>query len=387
MKIFFWSPFISQVATKKAVINSALSLKKFSNNKLPYIINVAGEWDDFTNSFKNQNINLINLTESKVLKKKNYTGFVFSRLIYLYIFFISFFPLIKILKKEKPDYFIIHLISPLPLLINMFLKNNTKFVLRVSGLPKLEKNLLRFFLWKITFKKLNFVTCPTKATYDYLLSKNIISEKKIFILYDPIINVKEIKEKEKTIQKKSIKFYNNYFIAIGRLTKQKNFLFLIKCFEIYNKNKKNKLLILGEGEEYSLLKNYIEKKHLNNDVILLGYQENIYTFLNSAKCFVLSSLWEDPGFVLVEAGFSNVFVISSDCQNGPTEILDKNKNGILFKSNTESSLINAFKKFDEMGENEKKVCKVKLKKNIKKFTLFSHFKKLSYLLEKNEKSI
>ena len=49
--------------------------------------------------------------------------------------------------------------------------------------------------------------------------------------------------------------------------------------------------------------------------------------------FVLSSKWEEVGFVIVEAAMSNLFVISSDCPNGPTEFLEKGKNGILFKNN------------------------------------------------------
>ena len=37
--------------------------------------------------------------------------------------------------------------------------------------------------------------------------------------------------------------------------------------------------------------------------------------------FILPSLWEDPGFVLVEAGYMNLSILSSDCPNGPKELL------------------------------------------------------------------
>ncbi len=47
--------------------------------------------------------------------------------------------------------------------------------------------------------------------------------------------------------------------------------------------------------------------------------------------FVLSSKWEEVGFVIVEAAISNLFVISSDCPNGPSEFLNYGNNGILFK--------------------------------------------------------
>ena len=44
----------------------------------------------------------------------------------------------------------------------------------------------------------------------------------------------------------------------------------------------------------------------------------------------------------------NIPIISSDCDNGPKEILAHGKNGILFKSNDKVSLLNALLKFENM---------------------------------------
>ena len=45
MKLYYWSPFFSNVATEKAVINSIVSVSKFSKRKInPYLIDVIGEW-------------------------------------------------------------------------------------------------------------------------------------------------------------------------------------------------------------------------------------------------------------------------------------------------------------------------------------------------------
>ena len=49
-------------------------------------------------------------------------------------------------------------------------------------------------------------------------------------------------------------------LAAGRLTKQKNFLYLLQEFEKFLKIKKDyKLIILGEGEKKSEIQNYIKK--------------------------------------------------------------------------------------------------------------------------------
>ena len=58
--------------------------------------------------------------------------------------------------------------------------------------------------------------------------------------------------------------------------------------------------------------------------------------------FILPSLWEDPGFVLIEAASTAVPIISSDCE-WPTGILSNGNGGFLFESNNES-FINTFVK-------------------------------------------
>ena len=144
--IYYWSPFISKVATVNAVLGSIKTLKAYSNQKYePHIINAAGEWNKYKKELNENSINIIKLTDSKIIDNSNYTGFFKSRLVYLYLFFILLIPLLKLLKKNPPDFLIIHLITPLPLLINYFFNINTKIILRISGLPKL--NIGRKLLW------------------------------------------------------------------------------------------------------------------------------------------------------------------------------------------------------------------------------------------------
>ena len=93
--------------------------------------------------------------------------------------------------------------------------------------------------------------------------------------------------------------------------------------------------------------------------------------MKKAKALVLPSLWEDPGFVLVEAGFNNCQVVSSNCPNGPTEIVCED-GGYLFESNSVNSLIKNFNLFFKDTNSEKRKKKIRLKKRIKRFTSFQH---------------
>ena len=83
MKIFYWSPHTSYVATIKAVLNSAISLKEYGENKYDVsIINANGEW----NNFISNKIKFINLFSNIYYRTFPITGFVKSRISYLYIF-------------------------------------------------------------------------------------------------------------------------------------------------------------------------------------------------------------------------------------------------------------------------------------------------------------
>ena len=93
-------------------------------------------------------------------------------------------------------------------------------------------------------KKIQLVTCPTLKTQEYILKQNLVSKDKIELLYDPVINVREIQKKRN--QKSSIPIQDDYYCAIGRLTKQKNFMFLCKAFKkVINKYPNIRLLIIG----------------------------------------------------------------------------------------------------------------------------------------------
>ena len=50
-KIFYWSPCLNRVGTLYSTINSAISVKKYSKNFEPIIINSCGEWDNYTELF------------------------------------------------------------------------------------------------------------------------------------------------------------------------------------------------------------------------------------------------------------------------------------------------------------------------------------------------
>ena len=371
-KILYWSPFLSNVGTVKSTLNSATALTKFSKDSVDVsLINVCGEWDSYEDEIKANNLNLIKLNFSyfSYLPKK---GYIQSRFSYILIFIISFIPLIKLLLKYKPDYLIIHLITSLPLLINYFFRPKSKLILRISGFPKL--NPIRKFFWKITTKKIFKITCPTNELLINLKNKKFLDNKKILFLPDAIINISKIsKQKNQKIEKKTDR---KFFLSVGRLTKQKNFKYLInETSKFFKKNQNFDLYIVGEGEKRDELQNLINKNNLSNRIFLVGFSNNVYAYMKNASLFILSSLWEDPGFVIIEAATCNLSIVSSNCPNGPKEFLMNGDAGRLFETNKKGSLLYELENYED--DFKKKVF---AKKNSMKYTNFRHFKKLNAII-------
>ena len=371
-KVYYWSPFLTPIATRKAVINSAYSLKKFSNNFECTILNFFGEFNENLKEIDKKGIsieNYYNFSFSKYLPKY---GKILSRISFMIFFLLGFFPLFNILKRKNPDYLVIHLISSLPLIILILFNLKTKFILRISGLPRLT--FFRKLIWKIAFKKIYAVTCPTLSTFNYIKDLQIIEEKKLKILYDPIIEVRKIHLK----QKEKLNINKEYYLSIGRLTTQKNFFFLCKCFKKLLLKKPNlNLLIAGDGEEYQKLNEYIKQNRIENKINLIGYKSNIFPYLKNAKGFIMTSLWEDPGFVLVEAAFCRTLVLTSDSP-GPKELIEDNFNGVVFKSNDINSFENKFEILTNLSN--KNFLILNNLKSAKKFTVFNHYKDFIKLL-------
>ena len=78
MKIFYWAPILSNIATLKAVVNSAESLMRYSTTYNVTLVNAAGEFNDFKKDIIKSNI--YDLNRDLVNKKLPGIGFVKTRL-------------------------------------------------------------------------------------------------------------------------------------------------------------------------------------------------------------------------------------------------------------------------------------------------------------------
>ena len=175
----------------------------------------------------------------------------------------------------------------------------------------------------------------------------------------------------------------DYFLAVSRLdTVQKDFETLIEGYSILkNKGIKEKLYIIGEGNGRVKIEKMIEKK-LVEDVILLGEKKNPYIWIKHSKLFIHSSRYEGLPTVLLEALMMDKFIVSSNCPTGPTEILTKPKVGELFNVGDANQLAEKVLKILYDKDYQKELLKnIQLKK--KEFELSEITEKFHKTIEKS----
>ncbi len=362
--LLFWCPHIGNVGTAKAVLESAKSLSKSRNYKCK-ILNAFGEFDKYRTFLKKNKIEEIKLLHNRFLQKLPTEGFFWSRLNYIFVFIFCFFPLLFYLIRNKNDYLFIYLLTSLPLLIISLFNLNNKIIFRVSG--RIRFTFFRKLILLISKKKIKRVLVQTQESKNRILKKKIFNKNILSMVRDPIIDYKKINLlKTEKIEKKFLK--KKYFVSIGRLTNQKNFLFLAECLRnIIKEVNKFNFLILGEGQDRKKIEGYIKRYNLTKYIILVGYKKNIFKYINSSEGLICTSLWEEPGFIIQEASSCKKIILTSDCYTGPSEFLNHGKIGYVFKNNDKKSFIKNFKKLLK----EKKYHKNKIDKSFKKTKLYT----------------
>jgi glycosyltransferase involved in cell wall biosynthesis len=127
-------------------------------------------------------------------------------------------------------------------------------------------------------------------------------------------------------------------LAAGRLLPQKDFPTLIRAFARVRRLRTARLLVLGEGEQRSLLRDLARTLGIEAEVDLPGFVPNPYAYMARASLFVLSSRFEGLPGVLIEALCCGVPVVATDCPSGPREILEEGRYGRLVPVGDEAAL-------------------------------------------------
>lgn len=106
---------------------------------------------------------------------------------------------------------------------------------------------------------------------------------------------------------------NVHIGTISRLVEQKDLPTMILSFaEYHSEFPQSKLSIVGSGPLRNELQKLIDDLGLRNSVLLRGRTDNVFGFLNELDIFMLTSVYEGFGMVLLEAMDAQVPIIASN---------------------------------------------------------------------------
>ena len=262
-----------------------------------------------------------------------------------------FFALTGYFKKEKPDIFVSAFarINVICVLAKIWSRVGTKVVITehsvFSFLPVIAKTPLRrlfarFFMPNIArfvYPKADAIICVSQGIADDL--KKIITSRDMRVIYNPIISDDIFRLAEEVV---GHPWFTNknvpVIVAAGRLVPCKDYPTLLKAFSLVLAKQPVRLVILGRGTEEHRLKKMADELGIVKNTDFLGFQENPFKYMAGASLFVLSSLQEGFGNVIIEAMACGAPVVSTDCPAGPGEIITQRVSGLLVPVGNPSAL-------------------------------------------------
>lgn len=247
----------------------------------------------------------------------------------------TFLELIRLFKKEKPD--VVHLnsskigalgalaakIARVPKVI--FTAHGWAFNEERSAI---QKGIIYFLSW-LTMLCADTVIVVSDKTHDQ--APHFLVKEKIVTIHNSIKQVPLYSKMSARGILKLPPFSRKDVVigTIGELHKNKGQTYLLESFASINQEfPHTHLLIIGGGEEEAKLKNKAETLGISDKVIFTGFVPEGAQYIRAIDMFVLPSITEAFGYVLLEAGVAGLPSIATRV-GGIPEIIENNTHGLL----------------------------------------------------------
>jgi len=235
-----------------------------------------------------------------------------------------------------------------------------------QGTPFLRKSLV-VLAEKLVAKFCDKIICVSEYDKELALKHKIAKPGKLIVIHNGVeidkVKIEKCKAKNYTSKVK--------IVFVGRLSKQKDPLLLLKAFNLLTQDLKEKseILMVGDGEKRKELERFIEENKLDEKVKLLGVlpRENVFQTLGESDIFVLTSNYEGFPMTILEAMSCGLPVIASDV-GGVREAVNED-NGFLIQRGNKEGFKKALVKLIENPDLRKRMGQNARKRAEKEFSL------------------
>ncbi|KRN95323.1 UDP-D-galactose (glucosyl)lipopolysaccharide-1 [Furfurilactobacillus siliginis] len=287
--------------TEKVVANFCDAFKLVSPTDVTLkVIDLGGTTD--TAWTLNRPITVVGLGKHRFTRNIQYALTLYSRIS-------------KILRQETPDF----LISTNPLMWS--------FAKRICEKTSLQTKVIAWYHYSLSRKPVrsqmlraaDFYWAISSGIRDELIAAGI-EKAKIQLVFNPVVPQSEMISRSKN---------HNRLVYMGRtiLDGQKNLRELLLA--LANVKYDWQLDVYGDGEDRDKAPELAQQLGIAERVKWHGFVPDSWQQITEADALILTSTYEGFPMVLVEALSYGVYVISSDVQTGPQDIIDSG-NGQLY---------------------------------------------------------
>ena len=262
----------------------------------------------------------------------------------------SLLPLRRYLTSREPDVLYSMMTEPnlIAIAAHQLASTNTRLVISEHNMlshsiDSTKDRLVTLGAWA-SYPLADHTVAVSKGVRHDLLENTRLEDGSISMIYNPV-RVESIREQasepvdHEWLADESLEVV----LSGGRHEPQKGFSTLLDAFACLERDD-IRLVLFGKGPETEALQRQAIELGISDRVSFPGFVDNPYSYMSAADVFVLSSVHEGFGLVLIEAMACGCPVVSTDCESGPDEILDGGKYGSLVPVGDEKSLANSIKR-------------------------------------------
>lgn len=267
----------------------------------------------------------------------------------------------KKLKFISPDLVIIAEYNPNSIRAAKWcIKNNIKYISWTDGTYNSESNIN--YLQKKSRKYIvrnanSFIASSTRAMENQILYG---AEKEKITISPLTVNINNFLYKKSNV----VKADTVKLLFVGRLVEAKGIEFLINTLSKLNRED-FELNIIGEGYLLDDLNKQVQSLNLQNKVIFRGYLEGepLFNYYKQSNVFILPSLSEPYGLVVLEAMCNSLAIICSEFVDSHPDLISEGINGLVFNPLDEKNfkktleyLLNNKTLIEQMGNESYKIA-------------------------------
>lgn len=230
----------------------------------------------------------------------------------------------KTIKSFSPD--IVHAHLPpaeLATYLSIRSKTNFKFIISKHNDQRFASFPFSRLVMLAIARKADKIIAISDAVENYFIESGVDSKKLTRIYYG--INKIHSSDCSNDLLSKIKKGLPPRILTFGTLSryvKQKDLFTMIKAFSLYEKSNTGVLLIAGRGPLKDELERYVKDLNLEGKVFLIGFVRNTAEFFKNIDVFLLSSIYEGFGLVLLESMMSGIPIVSTNVSAIPEVVGD-----------------------------------------------------------------